>query len=525
MPITYATPGFEKGALRGVEIRPKALKSWVETLPLSHILDSAKKVYDSLRLYNRAKVEADVRRDVYDVLAPTLKVIFEELDALYAGVGLPLSEKGKQAVTLNKALHQECGLTFKLLVNEKLSGVLAFIGKRKAPEMLYQIMYHAAMVLRACYRSYTPPPPGVWAELHRTYLYCASEAMLSEPVGADGHCIEHLYVETLLLAVCDPYRLPNQDVDNILQTARNLKGLATLHTERRETPTGGHFLVPVDADRPPKSIDYTRDDPGGPNARLLDTNALVDMLRSKRQRLDANQTMHGTSYRSAMEQAGLFMRLERLWGDPPKRASRRDAVEAQVAICYGLKAAIHFIDLEPKQAVDAEAEAMRAGITLPLISLPNDETSRQFPVHEWEVLNQSAGGLKIRRGSADGLALTVGEIIGVKFIGNNRWSVACVRWITMRDDGGFECGVQILAPQARAVTVKPSLVANAKAREALWLNRIDGIETNERLLTPLDIYNDLREYEVATIHEAFNCRGTSLLERTPKFEVFAFSPS
>ncbi len=525
MGITYATPTFDKGAMRGLEVRPKQLKSWIESLPLSQILESAKQIHDSLRLYNRSKIETDVRREIFDVIEPTLHTIFESLDEEYVGSGLPLSDKGKQAVLLSKALHQECGLTFKLLANDKLNGLLSFVSKRKAPELLFRIIQHGAQILRASYRSYTPPPPGIWSEIHRTYLYCVDEAMASEPVSEDSRSVENIYVETLLLAVCDPYRLPASDVDRILQTIRQFKSLATLHKDRRETPAGGHFLVPIDTDRPPKALDYARDDPGGPNARLLDANALVDTLRAKRLRLDSNQTMHGAAYKSAMEHAGLFMRLERLWGDPPKRSARRDIVETQVAICYGLSSAIHFVGLELRHALDDEADAIRAGITMPLIALPNDETSRQIPVHEWEVVNQSAGGLKVRRRDSSGINLTVGEVIGVKFIGRPKWAVGCIRWVTITDDGGFEFGIQVLAPESKAVTVKPTLVANSKQREALWLGVIPGVEISERLLVPLDVYSDLREYEVATLQEAFTVRATALLERTSRAEIFSFNYS
>ena len=38
-----------------------------------------------------------------------------------------------------------------------------------------------------------------------------------------------------------------------------------------------------------------------------------------------------------------------------------------------------------------------SGITIPLIAVPDDEVSQGLQVNEWDVVNQSAGGLKVKR--------------------------------------------------------------------------------------------------------------------------------
>src|SRR5205814_8076865 len=97
------------------------------------------------------------------------------------------------------------------------------------------------------------------------------------------------------------------------------------------------------------------------------------------------------------EGALLLARLITLWGDPPKRTSRRDPMETSVAICVGLKAVSHYVAREPKVDPREEAERIQRGITIPLIAIAQDDASSAFPVNEWEVVNQSAGGLKVRR--------------------------------------------------------------------------------------------------------------------------------
>src|SRR5204862_150212 len=137
----------------------------------------------------------------------------------------------------------------------------------------------------------------------------------------------------------------------------------------------------------------------------------------------------------------------------------------------GLKAVSHYVSLEPKVDPRAEAEKIRQGITIPLISIAQDGNSKSFPVNEWEVVNQSAGGLKVRRTAPPLQPVSVGEIVGVKLAGRARWTIGMVRWITVLDVGGLEVGIQFIATAARPASIPASTsrwpIATASAKRAL----------------------------------------------------------
>ena len=64
--------------------------------------------------------------------------------------------------------------------------------------------------------------------------------------------------------------------------------------------------------------------------------------------------------------------------------------------------------MEPKVDPDSEAQAIQQGITIPLIHVPDDDVSKGLPVVEWEVVNQSAGGLKVKRQGSTNQPIAVG---------------------------------------------------------------------------------------------------------------------
>ena len=101
--------------------------------------------------------------------------------------------------------------------------------------------------------------------------------------------------------------------------------------------------------------------------------------------------------------------------------------------------------------------------------VPDDEVSKGMSVSEWDVVNQSAGGLKVRRIGNAAQSITVGEVIGIKFMGKAHWTVGVVRWLTMLEEGGMEFGIQFLAPAARCVAVQPTSTSAGQLRLGLLL--------------------------------------------------------
>ena len=321
------------------------------------------------------------------------------------------------------------------------------------------------------------------------------------------------------MSLTDPYRLVQGEADRIAALLRPLRGLVTMGQARPATPPGGHFLVPCDTDRGPKPLLSANDDAGGPNWRLLDTNPLVERMRARKNAHETGNVSQTTSRSVSLDTLALMGKLIVLWGAPPRRTSRRDPRDTSVAICVGLRSVSHFVSHEAA-AAESEAAAIRAGITIPLLAVPDDETSRAFPVHEWDVVNQSLGGVKVRRIAAALQSLAVGEVVALRFIGQPRWTVGVARWITQLDEGGMEFGVQFLSTAARAVWVQPGNSASPQAKQGLLLAD-DGAA--EALLTLPGLYMQGRAFDLIVDGAESTVVASNLIERTARFDLFDVS--
>ena len=351
---------------------------------------------------------------------------------------------------------------------------------------------------------------GTWAELHELYLKADEIGIARDPMEDGKTSLLDLYCEVLLLSLTDPYRLGQGETARVLHMVREHRGLARLGRERPATPPGGHFIVPCNSDKPPKpSIGKLDDD--GSDWRLLDTNALVEQLRAKGSKADSRSTW---TKRPESSRAELVDKLVRLWGDPPKRTSRRDPSQATVAISMGLDGVGHFVALEPKVDLVRQDDQLRRGITMPLAPLPLDDQSEPIPVFEWDVVNQSKGGLRVRRIGRTEQPIAVGEVAGIKLPGKAHWAIGAVRWVTVFEDGGMEFGLQYLAQMARAVTVA---AWGAPSGAGLLMSDGDGPSV---LLTSPNAFSHLRELELDEGGDTVLVQPSEVVEVTHRFELF-----
>jgi cyclic-di-GMP-binding protein len=369
-------------------------------------------------------------------------------------------------------------------------------------------MQHTAGRLFAAYKSYTPVPTGTWAELHELYLQADALGVAREALDETKASVADLYGDALLLSLTDPYRLGQGEAERVLQLLRGHHGLATLGQSRPATRPGGHVVVPCNTDKPPKPSIAKLDEAGGPDWRLLDANPIVERLLAKRAAASRGEAP------LAKAQAELLARLARLWGDPPKRTSRRDPGQVTVAISMGIDGVGHFVSLEPKIDLARQDDMLRRGITMPMAPLPLDDQSEPIPVFEWDVVNQSQGGLRVRRLGRTEQPIAVGEVAGIKLPGRPHWAIGAVRWVTVFEDGGMEFGLQYLADRARAVTVS---AWGAPSGTGLLLGNGGGPAT---LLTSPNAFSHLRELEIEDRGDACIVQPAAVVEVTHRFELF-----
>jgi hypothetical protein len=104
------------------------------------------------------------------------------------------------------------------------------------------------------------------------------------------------------------------------------------------------------------------------------------------------------------------------------------------------------VTLEPKIDLARQDEQLRRGITMPMAPLPLDDQSEPIPVFEWDVVNQSKGGLRVRRIGRTEQPIAGGRDRGHQAAGKAHWAIGAVRWVTVFEDGGHGVRPAVPAP-------------------------------------------------------------------------------
>jgi len=506
-PVSLATPVVRVAPPADLELAPRNVKRWIEAQPLNVTFETGRALSRHLALVNRAIVDVDDRIAILDAHRAAAEKLLAELEAMYATAPLPLAPGPRAALGLAREFLTELAIGYRLAAVDFGPKLLAT--KKQVGVLLLRTMQYTAGRLFAAYKSYTPVPTGTWAELHEIYLRAEGLGVARDALEVEARgSIADIYCDALLLSLTDPYRLGQGEAGRVLQLLQGFRGLATLGQSRPSTRPGGHFIVPSNTDKPPKPSIGKMDDTGGPDWRLLDANPIVDSLHARREAAAKGQV------KATKAQSELIAKLVRLWGDPPKRTSRRDPGQQTVAISMGLDGVGHFISLEPKINLAKQDQMLKRGITMPIMPLPMNDQSEPIPVFEWDVVNESKGGLRVRRLGRTEQPIAVGEVAGIKMPGREHWAIGAVRWVTVFEDGGMEFGLQYLAQVARSVTVA---AWGAPSGPGLLMEDDKG---RPSLLTSPNAFSHLREIELDDHGDSVVVQPDVVVEVTHRFEIF-----
>ena len=516
MALSLSVPVSARTLPGGIETNAKKARAWIESLPLTKTFEAGTAVAQTIEALNHAKMPGDERAALVDIYRPVIAVLLDELEAIYAYSVLPLPARPREAFELARNLRAQCAVAYKHLLMEKPGKLPMFNAKKNLPQAMYSAMFYLQSQLLQSYKTYHPCPPGVWAELHSLYQHAEESGVLAEIGDAETKSsMQDLYTDASMISLADPYRLMFDEVDRVQEILKQNRGLVAIHSSNDGLSLQRFFLVALDGDQPPKVLVDGVPPPAGQVFRLIDPTRLVEKLQQR-----SRAPGGGSSDASDLQQ-----RLMRLWGDPPKRQFRRNPTDTLVAVCSGIKAIAHFTELAGDEDPEADAKAIRDGDTIPLLKIPRDEQSQALGVEQWQVLNQSANGLRLHREAGGNVGVTVGEAVGVRFMGGRSWNIGVVRWLTSLEGNALEFGVELISPSAASITIVATIGVGARVMPALVLQNTTPGWDNDTVLSLADTFSDLREFELVENEMVTVVRATTLIERTSRFDLFQFQTS
>ena len=204
-------PDTDAALQHAVETRPKAVADWLGRLPFASPADTAQQLLVALYALNRHPLGEDDRSTLMALYRPVIARAAASLETLLAEAGVPPHAQQRQSGTLLRELQIEHSIAYKHL----LLGLANRRFGRTPPKLVAEVTAHLLAALRdtqvACYLAYSPPPEGLWLEMHQLFQLALSGGTADKAVG-DALPPSLVYRQALLLALADHLATYGPDV-------------------------------------------------------------------------------------------------------------------------------------------------------------------------------------------------------------------------------------------------------------------------------------------------------------------------
>jgi len=505
------------------DYRTASVERWVQDLPVGNIGETTRLVYEALKEVNRLSISWKERYRFLELLREPVNYAQGALVRRYTGLAFPLPAKTQRIAILAKTLYLEMALGYKTAIEEMLGSSFLSRDNKALTILIHRAVRYLSQALLSCYQTYSPHPEDSWFELHTLYLYAEQKKIYQDAVKDEHNTlmpessIARVYKQILLLALASPYRLRQGEAESVYAALARWAGHAHIIPYNDPSASDALFVVHMDSDEAPDYQAFNHRDCNSELCRLVDTRQLSHVLLE-----ELEQHTAGPMPRE------LLHRMIRAWGVAPKRNFARSDKSASLEVVVGvtmlhqaLARELGAPELHHKRASYNSKSVV--GVSQPTredvwdifgsrkmkkdyeryksMTEPEEQEEKlpELVTQTWQVRNESAGGYRLALDGIQNAKVQVGELLGLRH--NDRsanWEIAVVRWLRQGDDGSFEIGTQVLAPQARPVMVRNEKSGGNAAdyQYALLLPEIPTIKQPATIITPVLLFTPGNELTV-----------------------------
>ncbi|MDH5229892.1 MAG: hypothetical protein OEZ58_04240 [Gammaproteobacteria bacterium] len=508
----------------------KTVEQWIGQLPIAHIGETARLVYQALAEINRRELNPSQRGKILELFRQPVSYLIASLDRHYIGHRFPLSEKASKTANLACALLDEMAIGYKVIIESNLDGIGRRVDSRLFAQALYGALDFLSQTLMKRYQIYQPIHSQLWLELNHLYLFAEHNNINESTIKTatqELNTISGLYKRALLLAIANPYRFSQKQIALLFDALSQWSNQSRLFRLADFNNSPGLFAVNLEKGEAP--IYYIHNKKSSTSyMRALNTNELTRVLRAK---LNEHNTFSAVNFAGLDQET--VSRLVLAWGAIPKRSFSRIGKNNEVDFCVGINPANYFLHTVTQNtmpefllSLDEQLYALADETnSKPLISThtnqtsthattyytePSESTFSDIGVDVWDLaqnpslqisisnnknsfslqsnsidrhenyqqfncqlVNESAGGYRIHWQNAQVTTAIVGSIISIHHDpkpSNDNWNIGVIRWLKTLEQNSLEVGIELLATQALAVSACKN-TGSTKSRDAKpqWL--------------------------------------------------------
>ncbi|HED16583.1 MAG TPA: hypothetical protein ENI64_07220 [Gammaproteobacteria bacterium] len=496
-------------------------------------------LYRRLAVENRTEHKARDRLRFIEQLREQVLYCTDHFRDRLVKSSLPMSSRTLKNATQARALLTELTNAYKIVIVDMLQA--SRVDNKLVALASQRALHSLTRLLMINYAHYAPAPQNIWMELHRLFHLGEARDLLHIKLRDDSQKTKRAsvsleYKRTLLLSLANPYRLRRCDIAKVACALQDWAEQVDIERSAQFTHNQRCFIVDLDSDQPPNPIQHNRVTDQVYN-RFINLTRLNILLRDELQDLDP--AINNTCSMSH----DTLRKLLLTWEMRSLRTFKRTAERNTLGITVGLNNTCEEINrtrmekdlLESAEQLPtpdtSESRQEQAPPPLELIDIqtgfslepdlqdnltsdpwdqrhlnqqrppegdsqarPDKHTpaDRFGPVKQnWKMINISAGGYCIMWDQDTPNTAQVGEVVGIQETcqrGTQSWNIGIVRWIEYQPEKGLKMGIQVIAPNAMAVSTYPYGLKQPDIEQALQLPELAVIDQPATLVTSTGHY-------------------------------------
>jgi len=447
----------------------KALRDWIDHLPLANPNATARLLMAALHEMNQLRLDPAQRFAAMETLRPPCAQVVASLDRMVNADVFPLPPAKQQLGQQISEFDRELALGYTALVYDICApaGAVPFLRGKIVTAALVRAVQHNGALLYRAYLMYQAPPQGVWQLLHDLFQFAVAvrvdEKRIDDPLR-EGQpvSVRDSYIQSLLFALSNPYRFTQKENSEIHELTRVLGGYCELRPGR--APEGA-IAVQVERDAGPGYLPEEREVPHD-DVWAFQISGLTRFLDNELALLPPGaEVVEFKPKGAARMKVGLELveRLTHTWTGTAARGHTRLPAGHRLDCVIGLHS-VHYV-LCDNMDFDAFLHSIR-GVAISLresdriaawTTSAAPEAARTMRT-DVKVLDQSLSGYRVQWDRLDGVRVKVGELIALAPPTDDGepqdWMIGAIRWIRFIDAGAMEAGISLLSRRALPVGLR-----------------------------------------------------------------------
>lgn len=445
----------------------KALRDWIDHLPLANPNATAKLLVTALHEMNQLQLDPPQRMAAMEALRGPIAHVVASLDRMVNAEVFPLPPAKQQLGQQISEFDRELALGYTALVHDVCApvGAVPFLRGKIVTFALVRAVQHCGAQLFRAYLMYQAPPEGVWQMLHDLFQFAVAvrldEKRIEDPLrGGDQVSVRDGYTQSLLFALSNPYRFTQKENAEIYALTRALGTYCELRPGR--APEGA-IAVQVDKDAGPGYLLEEREVPRH-DVWAFQISGLTRFLDSELATLPAGAESVELKPRNAaavLVDLNLIEKLTQTWTGTAARGQTRLPAGHHLDCVIGLHS-VHYVLCE-NMDFDTFLRTVR-GVAISLresdriAAWTSSGESARIIRNDVRVLDQSLSGYRLQWEKADGLRVKVGELMALAPPAEDGeaqdWMIGAIRWLRLQPTGALETGVSLLSRRALPVGLR-----------------------------------------------------------------------